>query len=265
MSAQRPLLLCAAGLTVVALLAGCGDSEPTPATGSAQASTTTQTGDGATPKAVDGEAEGAKSADTAPSGPSADAGVSQADRSAGVLQAQVPDAGAGDFTTAPGTAAAPDPAARTRTVAVQVENGLPADPRTAADFVLATLNDPRGWHSEGYSFAHTDDTSRADVIVVLASPQTSADMCRPLITGGKLSCREGKRAIITWYRWINGHQDYGEDRTGYRQYVVNHEVGHTLGRGHRSCPGPGQPAPLMMQQTKGIKPCTPSPWVDPGA
>lgn len=263
MSANRPLSLFVAGTALAVLLGGCGVTEqPTDGTGSAALSAA-PIGDGATPRTVDGDGELGSDQSGRPS--AAAAGVSQADLAAGVLQAEVPDAGDGAFTTAQGAAPAPDPSAHTRTVAVQVENGLPADPGTAADFVLATLNDPRGWMAQGYSFARTDDTAQADIIVVLASPQTSADMCRPLITGGKLSCREGRRAIITWYRWIHGHADYGEDRTGYRQYVVNHEVGHTLGRGHVGCPGAGRPAPVMMQQTKGLKPCTPNPWVEPDA
>ena len=264
MSAKRPSLVCTAGLVLAALLAGCGAAEPSTATESAQVSTSAPIGDGATPKAVDGEGEHTATPSGTPSTPPP-ADATQADRAAGVLQAQVPDSGDGEFTTAPGAAPAPDPAARTRTVAVQVENGLPADTEAAADFVLGTLNDPRGWHTQGFSFARTDDTAQADIIVVLASPQTSADMCRPLITGGKLSCREGRRAILTWYRWVNGHQDYGDDLTGYRHYVVNHEVGHALGRSHVGCPGAGRPAPVMMQQTKGLKPCTPNPWVEPGA
>lgn len=261
MSATRPPLLFVAGAVLALLLGGCGGGgRPPGGTGS----TTVPIGDGATAQVVDGDGE-LGSAQAARPSPSSPAGTPQADLSAGVLQAQVPDSGDGEFTTAPGVAPAPDASAHTRTVAVQVENGLPADPAAAADFVLATLNDPRGWVTQGYSFARTDDTARADIVVVLASPQTSADMCRPLITGGTLSCREGRRAIITWYRWVHGHTDYGEDRTGYRRYVVNHEVGHALGRGHVTCPGAGRPAPVMMQQTKGLTPCTPNPWVEPDA
>jgi hypothetical protein len=46
----------------------------------------------------------------------------------------------------------------------------------------------------------------------------------------------------------------------YRAYLVNHEVGHRLGHGHSHCHGAGRPAPVMMQQSKGIGACTANPW-----
>ena len=42
--------------------------------------------------------------------------------------------------------------------------------------------------------------------------------------------------------------------------VVNHETGHFLGLDHASCSGPGRPAPVMMQQSKGLNGCHFNPW-----
>jgi hypothetical protein len=147
-------------------------------------------------------------------------------------------------------------------VRIEVEKGLRLDRPAFARFVLDTLNDPRSWgHGGSRTFARTDGA--ADVRVVMASPDTSARLCRPLITRGTLSCRSGDRAVLTLYRWVKAIPDYGKDRNGYRQYVVNHEVGHALGHGHEFCPGRGKRAPVMMQQTKGLLGCRKNPWPYP--
>jgi hypothetical protein len=183
-----------------------------------------------------------------------------ADRLAGVLSRDVVPVGSGGTVVVPGSVPAPG-AGPERRVRVEVEGGLALDGGAVADFVLATLNDPRSWAADGLAFARTDGD--ADVVVVLASPETSAQMCRPLVTFGRLSCRQGNRAVITTYRWVTGMEDYGDDLTGYRRYVVNHEVGHVLGHGHEPCPAPGRPAPVMQQQTKDVDPCVPNPWPYP--
>ena len=147
-------------------------------------------------------------------------------------------------------------------IRVEVEAGLPVDPDDFADFVMDTLNDPRSWGRGGrMTFARTDGAAR--IRVVLASPDTSARICRPLQTFGRLSCHSGDAAVLTQYRWVKAIPEYGPDRTGYRHYVVNHEVGHALGHGHEFCGGRGQVAPVMMQQTKGLKGCRPNPWPFP--
>ena len=76
----------------------------------------------------------------------------------------------------------------------------------------------------------------------------------------------GGRAVVNAARWLTGADAYPGPLPAYRQYLVNHEVGHLFGRGHESCPGAGQPAPVMMQQTKGVGACTPPPpacWATP--
>ena len=186
--------------------------------------------------------------------------LSSADRDAGLLGRMLGPS-SGGFVVAAGSA----PALQTRTVyavRIEVERGLPVDRDRFAAFVLATLNDSRGWsHGGDLSFARTDGP--ADLILVLASPDTTDLLCRPLDTGGVLSCRRGDRAVLTMHRWVNGTPDYADDPTAYRQYVLNHEVGHWLGHGHVSCPSPGSPAPVMQQQTLGVQECLPNPWPHP--
>ncbi|WP_432488849.1 DUF3152 domain-containing protein [Kineococcus sp. SYSU DK018] len=192
-------------------------------------------------------------------------GLTEADVVAGVLQRQVPQAGGGALEVVPGSSPAPA-SAHVRTLRVEVEHDLAAaglvDPARFADFALAVLNDPRGWGAGGtVSFERTDGD--AEFRLVLATPDTSAALCRPLRTMGTLSCRVGDAAVLTWYRWVEAIPDYGEDRTGYRQYLVNHEVGHLLGHGHEPNPGPGRLAPVMVQQTKGLDGALPNPWPHP--
>ncbi len=172
----------------------------------------------------------------------------------------VVQAGSGTLDVVPGSVPAPG-AGKVVQVRVVAERGAGLAPALFADAVMATLNDPRSWgHGGTRTFARTDGD--ADVEVVLTSPATAEKLCRPLVTRGTLSCSVGDRAILTNHRWRLGTEEF-PDLGVYRQYVVNHEVGHVLGHGHAPCPGAGQPAPVMQQQTKQVAPCTPNAWPFP--
>lgn len=188
-------------------------------------------------------------------------GTDPADRLAGLLDRRVPEAGTGEFVPVPGNEPAPGPG-RVRAVRVEIERGVPVDGEAFADFVMTTLNDPRSWgHAGAMSFARTADA--APLQVVLATPETGERLCRPLETSGRLSCRDGSRAVISLYRWTYGTPDYASDLTSYRRYVINHEVGHWLGNTHEQCPARGAAAPVMQQQTLGIDGCARNPWPYP--
>jgi hypothetical protein len=74
------------------------------------------------------------------------------------------------------------------------------------------------------------------------------------------SCRAGDRVVINARRWKSGVPSWGESLRDYRTMVINHEVGHWLGFGHRDCVAAGRPAPVMMQQSKGTGACLENPW-----
>ena len=150
-----------------------------------------------------------------------------------------------------------------RRYTVAVEGGLGIDPAVFARTVERVLADARSWGAGGrLSFQRVAD-GPVSFRVVLASPSTTDRLCAPLRTNGRFSCGTGSTAVVNSVRWLRGAASYSGRLDDYRSYVVNHEVGHTLGRGHASCPGRGLPAPVMVQQTKGTGGCVAQPWPYP--
>ena len=204
----------------------------------------------ALPTHRDSAAAEAPSADT----PSARPGR-QAERAVPVPD-PIPESGPGTFRVAP---ANPGEAGDATTYRVEVEDGLPFTPAEVATFVEETLSDKRGWSSTG-EHRLVRVQHEADLRVILASPETADDLCAPLETEGRLSCRNGANVVINAWRWRHGAEGYDNALVAYRRYVVNHETGHALGYPHVACPGANEPAPVMLQQTLGLDGCQPNPW-----
>ncbi len=124
---------------------------------------------------------------------------------------------------------------------------------------LQTLNDPRGWTQAGFTFEAKQD---ADFKVILAEGSEVDKLCLPLRTGGTVSCQNGSTVALNADRWRQGVDHWDSDVARYRQYLVNHEVGHLLGQRHPRprCPVPGRPAGVMEQQTGSLEGCTGNGW-----
>jgi hypothetical protein len=151
---------------------------------------------------------------------------------------------------------------------VELEDGIDVDGPAFAAAVERTLGDPRSWGNGGQmSFQRVGAAEAAsgsfDFKVTLVSPGHMETYCPGVGTGGYTSCRYGDRAVINLARWATAVPDYQGDITTYRLYVINHEVGHVLGHGHEQCPGAGQPAPVMQQQTLGLQGCVKNAWPFP--
>ncbi|WP_104524637.1 DUF3152 domain-containing protein [Blastococcus atacamensis] len=151
---------------------------------------------------------------------------------------------------------------------IEVEDGIGVDGPAFAAAVTQTLGDPRSWGSGGrMSFQRVGAAEAAarqyDFRVSLVSPGNMETYCPGVGTGGYTSCRYGERAVINLARWATAVPHYDGDVATYRLYVVNHEVGHALGNGHQDCPGPGQVAPVMQQQTLGLEGCAKNAWPFP--
>lgn len=175
----------------------------------------------------------------------------------------IPEVGSGDLIVATGASSLVGTGPLT-TYTVEVERELPLSTEAVANTIDRVLADRRGWTATGrHSLQRTDGPS--DVRVVVTTPETTDELCAPLDTEGRLSCRNDDLVVLNAWRWVNGAPAFADDLTKYRRYLISHEFGHALGNSHEDCPEDGALAPVMMQQTKGVAGCEPNPWPYPSS
>jgi hypothetical protein len=180
--------------------------------------------------------------------------------------------GDGTFRTLPGTTPVVG-SGPLRRYTVDVENGITGvDLAAFAALVDKTLDDPRSWTHGGLSLQRVD-SGPADFHVTLTSSMTVRNLCgyELRIETSCWSPDKGARVVENVARWVRGDQAYIGDLDAYHVYMINHESGHALGHMHSHvCLADGL-APVMMQQTIGLKAvtgqiCQANPWpYPPGA
>jgi hypothetical protein len=148
------------------------------------------------------------------------------------------------------------------TVAYEIASrgAVVADLDDFAARVAKFLADPKGWPAAGVEFKQV----AADGLITIWLVEDSQVPSFSSICSTGLSCSIGRNIIINQTRWLESAPAGVMDHVpleDYRMMVVNHEVGHWLGHhNHSSCPGVGEIAPLMMQQSKGLNGCVFNPY-----
>lgn len=148
---------------------------------------------------------------------------------------------------------------RTVTYHVETRGHIAASVADFRRLAQETYTDARGWRGSGIRFRRVASGGSFTLVLAEASrvPGFSSS-CSSM-----WSCRVGRYVIINQTRWLHASPAWNASHgtlRDYRHMVVNHETGHWLGLGHAGCPGPGRPAPVMMQQSKGLGGCHFNPW-----
>lgn len=157
------------------------------------------------------------------------------------------------------------PDARLVRFRVMIEPGLATTPSRFVQGILSVLCDERSWIGSGKVRFRYDP--KGALLIGLRTPASSEKRCKQLIglsVNFYYSCAGSGEVVLNSDRWFHGSKFWPGPVAVYRQMLVNHEVGHTLGQHHRYCPRDGAWAPVMMQQSKGLstdgKTCKPNPW-----
>ncbi|HSW79799.1 MAG TPA: DUF3152 domain-containing protein [Candidatus Saccharimonadales bacterium] len=127
--------------------------------------------------------------------------------------------------------------------------------------LAAVYNDPRGWNDSGtIAFKHVASGCQYTVWLSAANLMgTFGSICDDFY-----NCQVGTNVVLNYDRWANATPPWnktGGSLDDYRTLMIDHETGHRLGfRDNPTCPGTGQKAPVMMQQSVNLKGCIFNIW-----
>lgn len=143
------------------------------------------------------------------------------------------------------------------TYSVALHSAVASDRASFAKSVASAYADPRGWSLSGR--LHFREVQTGGDFTIWLVP---ADQMRSFSSScsAQWSCRVGRDVVINEERWDHGSPYWQGPLSQYRIMLINHETGHWLGLDHLPCGGPGQLAPVMMQQSKGAEPCLINAW-----
>jgi hypothetical protein len=173
-----------------------------------------------------------------------------------------PQAGAGTWRVLPGTGpVVGKPGGRVYHYRIAVEDGIDASVYAGDDAFARTVNaildDSRSWIAGGSIDLQWVDSSFADpdFTIALTTPNTDhrPDLCGFQIQyEGSCWLLSTQQVVINVARWVRGALAFDGDLGLYREYAINHEVGHVFGNHHVGCATNGGLAPVMMEQTFGV-------------
>lgn len=140
----------------------------------------------------------------------------------------------------------------------------------AAQEIDTVLCHPRGWRSHDYNFEQVTEeegqtmrrqkSQRKRVFHIrMSTPETIGRECKL----HSLSCADTAKSVIYFNsnRWLYGSAESGLNLSDYRRYLIYHEIGHLLGRGHYKCSrNKNDLCPVMYQQTISKGCCKPNVW-----
>ena len=166
--------------------------------------------------------------------------------------------GGGNWRVIPGTSAKVGQGTeQVFTYTVEVEDGIDTagfgGDDSFARMVDQTLANPKSWTNDPRFAFQRVDTGDPTFRISLTSQMTIREACGYDIQL-EVSCYNPgiDRVVLNEPRWVRGAVGFQGDIGSYRQYLINHEVGHAVGyQAHQPCEADGGLAPVMMQQTFG--------------